>query len=262
MMNQQRAIQLLNTHLGRSLAGAAASGGGAVVYNQFTEDDINPLLAAGVGGAAGYGSKVIQNKMMSQPQITQPQQQEAFLLPPSDRRVNNTQLINNQEVITPPVSVSNNDLEKYDTKFLTYYYGGVKPSEADFTDRATRLFHKNELNLISDEMESIKRSMARYREANSTPQPQAIQPQATPSPQRLLPPFNKERHYESRRINPISRNAAEFDARFDSDAAWDNGAASVNTVAQIDNLMPPTVQIADNGLPIIPGYPNGYNPYG
>lgn len=96
MINQQRAVHLLNTHLGRSLAGATALVGGAVAYNQFTEDDINPLFAAGIGAAAGYGSKVVQNRMMPQPQ-------EVFLLSPSDRRVNITQPVNN-EVITTEAS--------------------------------------------------------------------------------------------------------------------------------------------------------------
>lgn len=72
--------------------------------------------------------------------------------------------------------------------------------------------------------------------------------------------FKLLRNLKTGKVNPISRNAAEFDARFDSDAAWDNLPTSSRMMQQFLD-MPPTVQVADSGFPIIPGYPNGYNPY-
>lgn len=54
------ALQLLNTHLGRAAIGGLVGGGGALIYNQFTDNDINPLLAAGIGVGVGAVSPYIR----------------------------------------------------------------------------------------------------------------------------------------------------------------------------------------------------------
>lgn len=56
------ALEFLNSYLGRSAIGAAAGGGGAIVYNQFTDNDINPYLVAGAGAGLGAGAKFAYSK--------------------------------------------------------------------------------------------------------------------------------------------------------------------------------------------------------
>lgn len=88
-MKSLNALQLVDSYLGRAAAGGLLAGGGAMAYNATTnptyltdargrvvvdasgnpvianENDINPLMAAGIGAGVGAGSKVVQDRVIA-----------------------------------------------------------------------------------------------------------------------------------------------------------------------------------------------------